>query len=373
MTNDRRRTDAYVESLRAKITPDSVVLDIGAGAGMLTLLACQAGARKVYAVESEAVIEVARDIVADNGFTDRVEFIQGLSTAIDLPEKVDVIVSDIHGVLPFFMGSLASIIDARDRFLNPGGSIIPSREKVWVAPVSDAAQYERLVSPWEGTYGVDGSAGRQRVVNTWSKVQAASAPLLAKPQVWADLDYSTLQSVNAGSQCNFEVSTPGEAHGLLLWFDSETSPGVGFSNSPDCGRVSLYHRAFFPWPAPVKLEVGDLVDVRMRADFVSEDYIYGWDTEIRKVGAGAPDPINFRQSSFLGNSLSADWLRKTGASFRPQPNDESRIDRTILESFFAGSSLEEISRDVASRFPERFPNWRKALTRVAELSMRYSL
>ena len=91
MVADRGRTHAYAQALRAQLTPDSVVLDIGAGPGILTLLACQAGARRVYAVEPAAYIEVARESVVANGYADRVELIQAFSTAIDLPEKVDVI------------------------------------------------------------------------------------------------------------------------------------------------------------------------------------------------------------------------------------------------------------------------------------------
>lgn len=125
MIADRTRTAAYAQALRARVSPNSVVLDLGAGPGFMTLLACQAGARKLYAIESDGVIQIAGDMAAANGYADRVELIQSLSTAVDLPEKVDVIVSDVHGVLPFYGRGPASIVDARDRFLKPGGFLIP--------------------------------------------------------------------------------------------------------------------------------------------------------------------------------------------------------------------------------------------------------
>lgn len=129
------------------------------GSGILALLACQAGAQKVYAVEQDGIIQVARESAARNGYTDRIEFIQALSTAIDLPEPVDVIVSEIHGILPFFPGSLASIIDARNRFLKPGGVLIPMRETVSVAVVTLPDRYERIVGPWAPSFGLDCAAG----------------------------------------------------------------------------------------------------------------------------------------------------------------------------------------------------------------------
>src|SRR5690348_2952105 len=96
----KARTSSYARALEAHVAPGSVVLDIGAGTGILSFLACRAGASKVYAVESDDIIQLARETAADNGFSSRIEFIKGLTTEIELPEKVDGIVCDIHGVLP---------------------------------------------------------------------------------------------------------------------------------------------------------------------------------------------------------------------------------------------------------------------------------
>ena len=136
MIRDKDRTDVYRDALRAAVRPDSVVLDIGTGTGILALLACRFGARKVYAVEHEGIIQLARQAAAANGFADRIEFIQDMSTRINLTEKVDVIVSDLHGALPEYGSSLFSIIDARERFLSPGGCLIPSKDTMWAALAS---------------------------------------------------------------------------------------------------------------------------------------------------------------------------------------------------------------------------------------------
>jgi type I protein arginine methyltransferase len=97
MVADRGRTSSYDRALRANIRPGAVVLDIGAGPGIMTFPACRAGAAKVYAVEPDDVIQLAQQIAADNGFSSRIEFIQAMTTDIDLPEKVDGIVADIRG------------------------------------------------------------------------------------------------------------------------------------------------------------------------------------------------------------------------------------------------------------------------------------
>src|SRR6185436_18926126 len=110
MIADLGRTAAYAKALERRVTPDSVVVDIGTGTGIFALLAARLGARKVYA------IDYGRRIAAANGLSERIEFIQGFSTDVQLAEQADVIVSDIHGVLPAHDRSLFAIIDARDRF-----------------------------------------------------------------------------------------------------------------------------------------------------------------------------------------------------------------------------------------------------------------
>jgi len=58
MIADRKRLDEYAEALRRLVTPRSIVLDIGAGTGVMSLLACKLGARRVYAIEPSPVIQI---------------------------------------------------------------------------------------------------------------------------------------------------------------------------------------------------------------------------------------------------------------------------------------------------------------------------
>ena len=109
-----------------------------------------------------------------------------------------------------------------------------------------------------------------------------------------------------------------------------------------------------------------------RSDVVGEGYIWTWNTEIRGPDGNGPIKAQFHQTDFLSTPIAEDWLRKCGASFVPSPNHEAAIDKMILDLLFARINLEEISRRLSDRFPERFPEWRKALTRVGDMSLRYS-
>src|SRR5262249_51191425 len=140
MIADKVRMQAYARALRKAVRPGSVVVEIGTGPGVFAVLACQLGARRVYALESDPVIQVAREVAAANGYADRIEFIEDLSTNVTLPSRADVIVSDLRGLLPFFQSHLPSIVDARRRFLAPGGTLIPKQDAVWVGVVESPEQ-----------------------------------------------------------------------------------------------------------------------------------------------------------------------------------------------------------------------------------------
>ena len=366
MIADTVRTSAYAEALRRAITQGSVVLDIGTGPGIWALLACAYGARRVYAIEPNAIIQVAREIAAANGCADRIEFIQGRSTEIALPERVDVIVAEIHGVLPLLGPSVRSIVDARRRFLAPGGVLIPRRETLWAAVVDAAEFHRRHTSPWqEGYHGLDLRPGLGRAVNMWAPGRAKPEQLLTEARCWATLDYTTLEEPDVRGESSWAVSTAGTAHGLSLWFDAMPDDGAALSNAPGAPEL-VYGRAFFPWPEPVPLAVGDTVAATVYAKLVGDQYVWNW--ESRALAAGDPADVKacFKQSTFWSQCPSPARLRKRASDHVPALNEEGLIDRFFLMQVDGKTSAVEIARRLALRFPDRFPVWEDALAHLDE-------
>ena len=167
MVIDERRTRPYVEALKRAVKPGAVVLDIGTGTGLFAFIAAQLGAARIHAVEPDDAIEIARLCAANNVNADRIQWVQGLSTEIDLPERADVVIGDLHGTMPFYKHNVESLKDARTRHLKPGGVLLPCRDRLYVAPASAEMEYDSLRRPWqENDYGVDCSAARRWIANS---------------------------------------------------------------------------------------------------------------------------------------------------------------------------------------------------------------
>src|SRR3954447_10576696 len=109
MIADAPRFSAYSQAIANAIGPGDIVLEIGCGPAVFALLACRAGARRVFAIDTADIVDFARKLAADNALADRVEFFQIDSRKLELPEPANVIVSDIRGALPFYGHAIAAI------------------------------------------------------------------------------------------------------------------------------------------------------------------------------------------------------------------------------------------------------------------------
>ena len=372
MIADDVRTNAFVEAIRRTVTPGSVVLDIGTGTGFFALMACRSGARRVYAIEPSNVIDVARQMAAANGCAGSIEFIQALSTDISLPERVDVIVSDLRGVLPFFQNHIAAIADARQRFLAPGGVQIPRSDTLWLACVEAPDLHRSIASPWsDNKYGLDMRVARDLLANQWCRADVKPEQLMTLPGCCGSIDYSNIVNPGLHAKLRVDAKRAGTAHGICVWFDSILADGIHFSNSPENPKL-IYGSAFFPWPEPVTLNAGETIAITLKGELIDGEYVWAWETVIQRQPTSGGDSIHFRQSEFFGQPMSLGQLRKLSASHVPVLNEGGKIDCLILKMMHEGTSLGDIASSLLSLHPLRFSRWQDALTRVAKLSATYS-
>jgi protein arginine N-methyltransferase 1 len=368
MVSDTVRIEGYAEALRRLVKPGAIVLEIGTGCGILALYACELGAAKVYAVEAEASFFLAREVIGQSRHAAKVELCHGMSTDVTLPERADLVLGDLHGVLPFYRGNIPSMIDARTRHLAAGGTLLPTRDVLRVAPV----ECPELYDPYFGAYasrplGVDLSPAYAYAENQWTKRTKEAVRLLAPESRWGEVDYRAVTSPDARGEVSFTVGEPGTVHGLLVWFDSELGDVVTLSNHPDKPLLA-YGSAFFPLSKPRAMQPGDTLDARLRANFVDGDYVWQWSTTLR--GAGGEVLCRFDQTTFMGQPVDAARLKTKAASHCPTVTPEVELERFILERIDGVSSNQELARALLTRFPERFSSERAALDRVVDTVIR---
>lgn len=372
MIADEARVKAYAEAMRQAITPESVVLEIGAGTGFFSMLACQFGARKVYAIEPDGSIQLAREIAAANGYANRIEFIQDLSTRVTLPELADVIVSDLRGTLPLFQHHIHSIADARRRLLAPEGILIPRADQLWVAVVEAPELFQRQVGlPEVVPFGIDMRAARRMAVNSWRGGRVKPEQFLGEPQVWGRLDYSTIEEPDVKGQISWRVQRPATAHGLSVWFEADLAEGVRFSTGPETPEM-IYGTAFFPFQEPVEIAAGDSISVTLQADLVVDDYLWRWATCVTGTGSTEMIKADFKQSTFFGAPLSLQQLRKKADSYVPRLNEDGLLAQQVLGLMNDGLTQSEMAEQLAAQYSRRFKNRQEALSYIASLSEKYS-
>ena len=184
---DERRTSAYRDALEEIVRPSDTVLDLGAGTGLLGYLACEAGAKEVIAVDRGDILELAHQVATDNGYADRITQVRSLSTELQLDVPVDVIVCDQIGGMVHDAGVLGCFADARRRLLAPGGRLVPSSFRIFLAPVTFDRGRESVEFWSSGPGSVDVGAARSLAANTEWKLQVAAEELtaLASPQEMA--------------------------------------------------------------------------------------------------------------------------------------------------------------------------------------------
>lgn len=371
MIADSARADAYVAAMERVVRPGMTVLDLGAGSGFFSFEACRLGARRVYAIDPNPALLAARETAAANALGDRIVFLPVVSTEVELPERVDVVVSDMRGVLPLHTQHLPTLIDARTRFLATSGVLLPWRDTLVLSVFEAPDVHRRQLQPWGGRESPYSAEPIVRLLaNDWASATLPVEAQLTRPASWATIDYHTTTSPNVAGRVRCNVTRAGVGHGVGMWFEAEVMSGIRFSSGPAV-PCSIYGTGFFPWPEAVPLAEGDVVDVAVRADLVGREYVWRWVTRIEDGAGPARVKARFDQSTFFGKPAAVDMLHRQAPDHRPQVTDALAVDRFVLGLFGDDLTLAEIADAASARFPEQFGPGRDAFARVAALSARY--
>eukprot|EP00811_Abedinium_folium_P019147 NODE_2807_length_2141_cov_7.234359.p1 GENE.NODE_2807_length_2141_cov_7.234359~~NODE_2807_length_2141_cov_7.234359.p1 ORF type:complete len:520 (-),score=121.78 NODE_2807_length_2141_cov_7.234359:489-2048(-) len=236
MLQDIVRTSTYQRAITENFSDfrGRTVMDVGAGSGILSFFAAQAGASTVYAVEASVMAEVIRIIADSNNFPSTTFHVvnKPLENILEeVPTKVDVLVSEPLGTFLFNERMIETYLKARDRFLKPGGKMFPNAANLCIAPFSDPMlhwEQQNKNTFWKNSnfYGVDLTAVAERCtrehfrqpVVDYINPECLVASCQTKHFDFTTIPVESLREVDL--PFDFEIQQPCLVHGIAGWFDA---------------------------------------------------------------------------------------------------------------------------------------------------------
>ncbi|XP_077210700.1 arginine methyltransferase 11 isoform X1 [Tasmannia lanceolata] len=240
MLKDTVRTKTYQDVIYQNtfLFKNKIVLDVGAGTGILSLFCAKAGAKHVYAVECSLMADMAKEIVQANGFSDVITVLKGKVEDIVLPvSHVDIIVSEWMGYFLLFENMLDTVLYARDKWLIKDGIVLPDRASLYLTAIEDAEYKEDRIEFWNNVYGFDMSCIKKQsmmepLVDTVDQNQIVTNCKLLKT-----MDISKMSSGDASFTAPFKLLAEHDdyIHALVAYFDvafTKCHKMTGFSTGP---------------------------------------------------------------------------------------------------------------------------------------------
>lgn len=240
MLKDVVRTKTYQNVMykNSFLFKDKVVLDVGAGTGILSLFCAKIGAKHVYAVECSSMADMAQEIVKLNGYSDVITILKGKVEEIELPvAKVDVIISEWMGYFLLYENMLNTVLYARDKWLVKDGLVLPDKASLYLTAIEDADYKEDKIEFWNNVYGFDMSCIRKQsimepLVDTVDQNQIVTSCELLKT-----MDISKMTSGDVSFTAPFKLVAERDdyVHALVAYFDvsfTKCHKLMGFSTGP---------------------------------------------------------------------------------------------------------------------------------------------
>lgn len=240
MLSDKKRVLTYknaIFNMKEKFK-DKIVMDVGAGSGILSIFCAQVGAKKVYAVEASILANIIEQVSIENNLQDKIEVIHNKVEDIqpDSLEKIDIIVSEWMGFYLVHEGMLDSILFARDNFLREDGLLFPAIAKLYATPCELPSMYEF----WDDVYGV----GMRCIGEEYRKIKSLKPEVLLLHQdnllsegkllAWLDLNCISVEDINQLGGENYVTvcEKDGKYQGICIWFAVEFPDGSELSTAP---------------------------------------------------------------------------------------------------------------------------------------------
>ncbi|SPJ22674.1 50S ribosomal protein L11 methyltransferase [Palleronia abyssalis] len=270
MLGDKLRNRAYSAAIASKVKPGDVVLDIGCGAGLTAMLAARAGAKHVYTCEQQPLIaQAASRVIEENGLADRITVIPKMShdlvVGVDLPEPVDVVISEIVDTMLLGEGALATLSHAMRDLAKPDARAIPERGKL----MAQVVESDPLMDLWRprAAEGFDLSAFHhfatvaQITPNDYAACELA--PLGPAEELF-EFDFTKPDLTPGHAIRHLGCTAAGTIHAVSVYFQMDLAPGIELTN--DLTSDGHWGRTAFLLDQPVPVGQGDTLTITAQHD-----------------------------------------------------------------------------------------------------------
>ncbi len=261
LLGDQIRNDKFRQAIAQAVKSGDIVIDIGAGSGILSLFAVEAGADIVYAVELDPkILAIAKQKVKEKETADKIKFIQANFLELspyDIPQKADVIISETIGTVGFEEGIL-TLFQSAKKFMKPQAVFIPAELSMFAAPIYMHPRLERELVSCKAALPVSNIQ-----LNQLSKTQKEGFDFLAAPKKIADIDLYKYKSPSIKSTHEFKIAIGGELCGICCWFEAHLDEHIILTNSP-AHPMLHWPQTFFKSPFKFKLEKEDSLGVTFK-------------------------------------------------------------------------------------------------------------
>ncbi len=277
MTSDEPRNQVYRAAIE-RLVPNRVVVEIGTGKDALLARFCiEAGAKKVYAIESsEKAYQQAKATISRLGLQDRIVPIYGYSTEIELPELVDICVSEIIGTIGGSEGVAPILNDAR-RFLKPQGQMIPHRSITKIAAVTLPSELRSHPGfqevPGHYVRKIFDYVGQSFDVRLCVKNFPLTS-IISSDGVFEDLAFTAITPIESSQEIDLIIDRSARLDGLLLWLNLQVAPDLTIDNlAREYSWLPVYLPIFYP---SINVIAGDRIVAtcwsRMSDNQINPDY-----------------------------------------------------------------------------------------------------
>lgn len=268
MLHDEERSELYDKAIRHVVSPEHLVLDVGTGSGLLSMMAARAGAREVIACEGQpAVADVARKVIRRAGHDDVITVVPKMSTAMrvpeDLPRRADILVTETVDCALLGEGILPTIAHAREHLLTEDAVIMPGGGRVFAQLVESASLHRK--NHVGQLYGFDFTEFNQLSSIEYfdSRIRHHEHRTLSEPIEVFKFDFYRDTAEPRRAEFVVPPSSAGTCHAVVFWFELDLLPGVSLTNSPATPN-SHWKQAVQCLPSPIQVQPDEplLLDAR---------------------------------------------------------------------------------------------------------------